>query len=230
MIVCHRHRFIFLKTSKTAGTSIELALARFCGERDIITPVSPPDEQLRRELGVPGPQNWRAPLWNYGWVHWIKRIRRGRPMRRFYNHIPARKAARLLPREVWEGYFKFCVVRNPWDRFLSEYYWRCRAEPRPRLAEFLETKAPARLHRRGYGVYTIDDEVAVDRLCRYERLAEELADVMRRLDLPGPLDLPQAKSSYRTDRRSYRDVYSNAERDRIAELFADEIRITGYEY
>lgn len=33
MIVSHRYRYIFIKTKKTAGTSIEIALSRHCGPR-----------------------------------------------------------------------------------------------------------------------------------------------------------------------------------------------------
>ena len=40
MIVSHKHKFIFLKTKKTAGTSIELALTKLCGDDDIITPLT----------------------------------------------------------------------------------------------------------------------------------------------------------------------------------------------
>ncbi|MEL6382956.1 MAG: chondroitin 4-O-sulfotransferase, partial [Cyanobacteria bacterium J06626_18] len=31
MIISHEYKFIFLKTRKTAGTSIEIALSKFCG-------------------------------------------------------------------------------------------------------------------------------------------------------------------------------------------------------
>ena len=58
MIVSHRHRFIFIKTRKTASTSIEIALSQFCGPEDIITPIHPDDEAIRRSLGYPGPQNF----------------------------------------------------------------------------------------------------------------------------------------------------------------------------
>ena len=59
MIVSHKHRFIFLKTKKTAGTSIELALSALCDGDDIITPLAQAeDEPLRRGLA---PQNWRRP-------------------------------------------------------------------------------------------------------------------------------------------------------------------------
>jgi hypothetical protein len=53
MIISHRHRFIFIKTRKTAGTSIEVYLSRFCGEEDVVTPLNPPVEghEPRNHLG-----------------------------------------------------------------------------------------------------------------------------------------------------------------------------------
>ena len=61
MILSHRYRFIFLKTGKTAGTSIEIALSEYCGAKDIITPIKPEDELTRRSLGFRGPQNYLDP-------------------------------------------------------------------------------------------------------------------------------------------------------------------------
>jgi hypothetical protein len=61
MIVSHEHKFIYLKTKKTAGTSIELALSRLCGPDDIITPLTKIDEALRARWR--GAQNWRLHGW-----------------------------------------------------------------------------------------------------------------------------------------------------------------------
>ena len=40
MIVSHKYKFIFIKTRKTAGTSIEYNLSKYLGKEDIITPSS----------------------------------------------------------------------------------------------------------------------------------------------------------------------------------------------
>ena len=40
VLISHKYRFIFIKTRKTAGTSVEIALSRFAGERDVITSIT----------------------------------------------------------------------------------------------------------------------------------------------------------------------------------------------
>ena len=44
MIISHTHKFIFIKTVKTAGTSIEGFLSQHCGPEDVLTPIFPPIE------------------------------------------------------------------------------------------------------------------------------------------------------------------------------------------
>ena len=39
MIISHKFKFIFIKTLKTAGTSIEISLSKYCSEYDILTPI-----------------------------------------------------------------------------------------------------------------------------------------------------------------------------------------------
>lgn len=231
MIVSHKHKYIFLKTNKTAGTSIEIALSRYCGPEDIITPVSPEDEVLRREVGGVGPQNHLAPLSDYGFRDYRKLLF-GKRKLRYFNHMTATRAKALLGDEIWQSYFKFCIERNPWDRVISHYFWRTRKDTseQPTIMEYLESPMVQKLKRKGLGLYTIDGELAVDRVCLLENLSEDLESVRVQLGLPEPLELPRAKSQYRKDKRSYRDILGEPEKEKIAELFADEIRLFGYRF
>lgn len=148
----------------------------------------------------------------------------------YYNHIPARSVKELIGEKVWNSYYKFCITRNPWDRLISEYFWQYKTEPRPSFSDFIHSKAPERLNKEGFGAYTIDYILAVDKVCRYETLATELEEVRIRLGIPEPLELPHAKSGFRKDRRNYRDYYSLEDRDRVAKLFADEIALMNYKF
>ena len=138
MIICHTYKFIFLKTEKTAGTSIEIALSKFCGPDYIITPITSEDEEIRKKLGYRGPQNYRFPLSSYT-IYELARFLIKRKKKRFLNHISARKAREYIGNEIWDSYYKFCVERNPWDRCVSFYYWRNRSEPRPAISEYIHS-------------------------------------------------------------------------------------------
>ena len=132
MIVSHEHKFIFLKTKKTAGTSIELALSALCGDEDVITPLTEIDEALRAQGR--GAQNWRK----HGWWGSPRPFFKRRFLKftaedyGFYNHMPAEQARALLNDDkVWRSYFKFAFDRNPWDRQVSFYHHRYRRQSEP---------------------------------------------------------------------------------------------------
>jgi Sulfotransferase family len=216
VIVSHQHRFVFVKTRKTAGTSVEIALSRICGPEDVITRISPDDEVLRAAAGGRGPQNSDAP-----------------PLpRRAYNHMPAAMVRKAVGEQTWGDYFRFAVERNPWDTVVSLYFWKFRERPGARQAppfgEFVLEQSVEKLAA-NQRIYRIRGEIAVDRVLRYERLDEELGEVWRHLGLPGSPELPRAKGSARP-RRDYRELYDDQSKARVAELFAASIRDFGYEF
>jgi hypothetical protein len=230
VIVSHRHKFVFMKTRKTAGTSVEIALSRMCGPEDIITPNLPEDEQLRQELGGLGPQHHHRPLRLYtpkAIAVWAVKGRR--PI--LYDHMPAKKVRSVIGREAWDSYYKFAVERNPWDAAVSYYYFRLRhLDAKPTISEWLRSGDLDILKRNYRNIYTIDGKIAVDKVCRYDRLEEDLAEVWAEVALPEPLDLPRAKSGFRTDRRSYRDVLNEQDADYVARLFAPEIEAFAFTF
>ena len=209
----HRHRFVFLKTRKTAGTSLELALARVCGPEDTITSLNPKDEEDRAAAGIPGPQNDEAP-----------------PLRRrAFNHMPARMARDAIGADVFDAYYRFAVERNPWDAVVSAYYWSFRDREAPPFEEWVQGDQVESLAKNA-GIYRLNGEIAVHRLLRYETLAADVAEVWQHLDLPGTPDLPHAKSGARPRDADYRSMYSDRSRDRVAAAFERTIADLGYEF
>jgi hypothetical protein len=227
MIVSHRHRFIFIKTLKTGGTSIEIALSRYCGPNDVITSLTPEDEDLRRRIGGRGPQNERVPYSSWTPLDWARALRYRKSLR-FRRHWDAATIRSYLDPEVWSTYFKFCFERNPWEKVISGYYYRFqdREESALSLSEFILSGMANSLS--DYDRYSIDGEVAVDQICRFERLDEEMVRLAEEIGLPEAPELPKAKSRYRKENTGRYQVLSGPERDKIAQVFAREITLLGY--
>jgi hypothetical protein len=229
MILSHKYKFIFLKTKKTAGTSIEIALSKFCGPDDIITPISEKDEQTRRQLGYRGPQNYLPATNGSAWNDKLVALGLMKP-KRFYNHMSAAEVKALVDDKVWNEYYKFCVERNPWDRMTSLYYWIFREKPAPPFSQFVRSRKYRMLKNGGRNVYTLSGRFAVNHVCRFEDLANELEAVRQQIGLPEELELPRAKTIQRIDRRNYRELFSPADQARVGRLFRDEIQMFNYQF
>jgi hypothetical protein len=229
MIVSHAHKFIFLKTKKTAGTSIELALTELCGPEDVITPLTEIDE-ARRANGR-GPQNWRL----HGWWgsprplferRWFKFTAADYG---FYNHMPAAEARARIGDKVWQSYFKFAFDRNPWDRQVSFYHHRYRNEKEPpSFAAFMHEDDRARLDN--FDIYSIEGDVAVDFIGRFETLGEDLKIALERVGLCLCTEMPRAKTNFRPTALPYRDYYDDDTRAMVARWYAREIELLDYQF
>jgi hypothetical protein len=242
MIICHRHRFIFIKTRKTAGSSIEIALSRACGEGDIVTPLSVDrgEEELRRSEGGVGPANYRKPVAAHrGIREWRRLLLRGQRAS-WGPHTTAGEVRGLVGEDTWNRYLKLSVERNPWERALSRYWWqRQRWEEKnrqgfPALSEYLAWLEMHKPHWiSNWSHYAIGETIAVDRVLLYEDLRVQLRALENDLGLETDrLQLPEkrAKGGFRQDTRPYQELLSNADRDRIARLCHREIAAFGYQF
>ncbi|HPA18437.1 MAG TPA: sulfotransferase family 2 domain-containing protein [Verrucomicrobiae bacterium] len=234
MIVSHEHRFIFIKTRKTASTSIELALSKICGERDIITPCKQKDEIIRTEIGGRAPQHYMERFLRYSFRDWFLLLRDGERKRRFCNHIRAEWVRERVGKTIWDSYFKFCFERNPWDKVVSAFFWRRSHDPSakdqyPLLDDFIFSGAAKRRYS-DFPKCCVGGKVAMDFVGRYECIERDWHQVMRTLGLPEDIKLPHAKSGLRPNQNPYQAILTEAQRDRIAADFAREIRYFGYSF
>ena len=227
MIVCHEHKFIFVKTRKTAGTSIETALSSFCGPSDVITSLSSEDEAARTQLGLRGMQNIHVPMMRYSIsdIATLATLKR----KRFHNHSPSSEVRKYLGQQIYLKYFVFCVERNPYDRAVSQYFFKNRKfSEKPPMPEFLKTLSTPSMSN--WDVYTQKSQIAVDKVLRYENLEHDLNEVGKFLGLNIDISLIHAKSHTRTDRRNYREVIDSESRSIIDARCANEIKYFCYEW
>lgn len=229
MIISHKFQFIFVKTGKTAGTSIEIYLSQYCDQNDIITPIWPED---KRHL----PRNYKGffnplpEIISGNSTNAIKALKESLKRRKYYNHIPANIIRERTSKKIWTNYFKFCVERNPWDKTLSHFYMvKSRSNIELSFDEYIS---------RGrfcinYHLYTEKNgcDIIVDRVVKYENLEEELGDIFASLEIPfdGKLNI-HAKADYRLERKPYQKFFSAKNKNIIAKAFEKEIQMHGYTF
>jgi hypothetical protein len=203
MIVLPEHGLIFVKTWKTAGTSIEVFLERVAGDDAVVTPISP-------EVNGHRPRNYE-----------------GTPFR---NHLPASAIRSAIGVDAWADFTTFCVERNPWDQVISTYFFhRARRSPDLSWDDFLASRDFYRNHVQ----YTEDanpSQVIVDHVLKYENLHEELGELFSAHGIPFAGLTIRAKGGYRTDRRPYRESYTADQAAIVADEMVTEISLNGYEF
>lgn len=202
MIISHKFKFIFIKTRKTAGTSIEVYLSELCGPDDIVTPIIP-------HAPPHSPRNYEG----------------------FYNHMPGYTIRAQVGSSVWNTYHKFCVERNPWDKVLSHFsMMRSRSNGALTFEQYMLVQHfPVNFPM--YTEPSDSEAVIVDEILRYEALSEGLSRTFKRLGIPFSGDLGvYAKAGHRTDLRHYTDIYSPEQAELVRKAFSTEIKLNGYSF
>ncbi len=115
-IISHKHRFIFVRQRKIAGSSIMLKLSGALGDDDDL--IVHDGKQLEYnpawdETPFPALRNRGAAIKRVSPVFCAMR-----------GHLPISEIIRIVGEETWNSYFKFTVVRNPWDWFASFYFFK----------------------------------------------------------------------------------------------------------
>ena len=115
MIVSHQNSFIFFKPMKVAGSSVEVALSPVCGPKDILTGTAYLEEINSSEYSYPSQNNLYV-------VESNKSCTTVEP--KFPSHLtPIEFKEDQKLSEKTGNYFKFSIVRNPWDALVSYFWW-----------------------------------------------------------------------------------------------------------
>lgn len=227
MIISHKHKFIFIKTEKTAGTSLEIALSKFCGDQDVITPISPEDEAYRKELGYSSAQNFVVPKNRLSKMDRLNSLL-GRKKFQFFNHMDAVRVRKYVDSNIWDNYYKFAFERNPYDKLISWYYWKGGADKYQSLSKFIESGDAAKL--RGFDLYALNNEIIVDDVYLFEDLDASLEKISQKLKLPETLKMPEKKlkGGVRKTKQHYSELLTKEDKEWVRKVFAREFANFNY--
>lgn len=171
MIYLRNERLLFIKPFKVAGTSFEICLSTFAGPHDIVTTIAARDEEMRRDVGGVGPQNYRRPGKRPKPRHVLQFLRTGHWPPSVSQHMTAAELGKRI-RQTYDGATKISIVRNPFDVLASWYYWRHKTKSDlPDFGSwlrdnphFIALNAP---------FYYVDGRMQIDRFIRYEHMQED---------------------------------------------------------
>ena len=211
-LICHSKKFIFLKTRKTGGTTLEMALQGFCAPGQEVPERTGYVETDHGVIGTRAYDGIQAPV---------------------IEHMPARKVRAHVGPEIWRSYTKVSVVRNPYEKLVSEFYWQVRdaraMSEKEQIGAFRDwVRSDTRkwtLEDRN--VVAINARLVAQQVVRYERFAEDIALLAERLDL-GALKLLDFKKGIRPRKIEIIHYYDKAAVNFVRRNFAFELSTFGY--
>lgn len=194
MLISHRKKFIFTKTKKSASTSVESYFEKYCMPEGQWA-FSHAREEYVGEAGIIG---YRG---------------RNRGKQIWHNHMSAAKIKDNIGTSIWNSYFKFTVVRNPFDKLVSGFYMqekRIRKYTTSQKLAAIARKLSGKAHSRDYiaghspierfrnwirnggaaggamldrNKYLIDGDICIDFFIRYEDLENGINHVCDKLGI-----------------------------------------------
>lgn len=207
MIVSHQHHFIFAAIPKTGTHSVRAALREHMGQHDI--------EQVGLFV------NKRFPYPE------LAEIRHG--------HLGLAQVRPYLGEDVFDAYFKFGFVRNPFDRFVSYCAFMKRADgaferdPQQVMRRILfEVRPMHHVLFQPQSEMLTDPEgrLLADYVGRVEQMQASYDEACARIGIPS-----RALERINDSRRgSYRVYYDQALIDGVADLYRRDLELFGYEF
>lgn len=194
MIISHKYKFVFFRSHKTGSTSLQLALSDIAGPEDVVCPLE--DEYLRSLVSNVEPQNYL--LKHHETSRVAERILGllNLTIKKRHHYWPRHgkpdEIRRKLGSLTYDTYFKFVVIRSPFETVLSDYFWLQRNKSTGEAPAFTPSHFEAFLQStqwrnrlsRNERLYTSCKDHQNFSFFRYEELSSKLYEFANNLELP----------------------------------------------
>lgn len=208
MIISHSKKFIFVHNYKVAGTSVRNALK---------------------------PYN-NLSFWSSSFKDKIKFLNGEYPKvyaKDFEHHVNTPKLKTQLDPEIFDSYFKFGFVRNPWDWQVSLYKFMLKRTQHHQheliksmksFEEYIDWRVNEDRQLQQKFFYQ-DGKCLVDFIGKMENLNEDFSKICKKVGVVSTL--PRLNAS-RTKSDSFLNYYDQRTIDLVDEAFKKDIELFGY--
>ena len=163
----------------------------------------------------------------------------GKPFRK---HLTANQVIQHIGQKKWNNAYKFTVVRNPWDKVVSQYKFRIKTnkskmtEQRISFKDWV-TKVFKEKDSFYYGgrpqmyipqvewLKNVEGEIDIDNILRFENITEDYKHMAKLLKINQ--NLPHLNSTQKSD---YRGFYDEETKLIINKWFKEDIKQFGYKF
>ena len=233
MIISFKYRFIFIKNYKTAGSSIENYLYKFVNSNDIVAPT----EDLKG-INCWGDFNPKDLSDHYSKEFCKKKIDL---KLRYFAHMPIwlikkrlQPISERFEYDIFNNFYKFGVVRNPFDLIISALYWRKKIGEKITLEKIIYELEKNTLQT--YGLLNLNrlmdenlENILCNKIIKYENLNEELSVIFRKLEIPfsGKLEIFKKRI---IRERAYKKFFTDKTRKLVEDIFWKELEMFNYKF
>jgi hypothetical protein len=213
--ISYSNKFIFIHIPKVAGNSIRKALSPYI------------------------PRNYFGNLLNksatlLGEDRLFRKAYIPTRFKVFPPHIWAMRLQKYIPEYMFDKYYKFAFVRNPWDRLVSFYHFIL-ARPQHNRHHIIKTfndfpayidwivENDVRLQKKH--VADKNGNIIVDYVGRFENISNDFSHISNQIGVTA--SLPHINISQRED---YKNYYTDELAEKIFIAFREDIEFFGYQY
>jgi hypothetical protein len=206
VIISPNHKYVFVAVPKTGTHAVRQALRPHMGAGDM--------EQVglfvKRQFPI-------ADLAKLG-----------------HGHISLEELRKFMDPAKFAEYFKFAFVRNPFDRFVSYCSFVTRegnafkTDPKRVMRRMLAEPPSEHVLFWPQNTFLVDGagNLLTDYVGRVETMQQSFEFIASKIGIP-PVQLEKVNA---TERSAYRDYYDQELIDGVAKLYADDLRLFGYDF
>ena len=213
LVISKKHKYIFFHLPKNAGVSVSRALI----SQEKLLQIKRYFAYISRQL-LTKKDNFYLSIKNKELIF-------------FNSHITCYNFYDIFNKRCFNDYQKIAVVRNPWDRMVSRYFYSKKINKKFKdftFDEFINFDIKNNMNvLNQYRFCTKDKKnFCIDKVIKFENLNKDFNELS--LNIYGKKGL--LKHSNSTDHDKYRDYYNEKLKNKIYKNFKQDLNFFDYEF